>query len=308
MPLPLWMCRSAAAFLLALIAAWGSPSRARAQACCAGGSAVTPARLMTHEGALVGAQLRVGDVHGSYDAGGRYVASPSGDTELDLEQDVFGAIRVLRRGQVALLAPIVETRRAEQGTGAAFGGGIGDVNASVRYDFVVATESLYVPGIALLAGVTLPTGRPPESASPPLFVNSTGIGAWQANVALALEQTYGPWLVNATAIVAKRTPRFGETLGTQITMLGAVAYSFDNGAALAFSASYAFEGDASQDNGQDVSASSKRLTVLALSGLWPMSDTWRLLGGLSLDPPASALGSNQSAVGALTFTVIRSWS
>jgi hypothetical protein len=72
---------------------------------------VTPARLELHEDALAGALLRVGGVHGSYDTAGRYIASPSGDTEVDFEEDLFGAIRVLRRGQVALLVPLIETRR-----------------------------------------------------------------------------------------------------------------------------------------------------------------------------------------------------
>ena len=50
---------SRALALLVALAAGGAPSRAQAQACCAGGSAVTPGRLELHEDALVGA-LRVG--------------------------------------------------------------------------------------------------------------------------------------------------------------------------------------------------------------------------------------------------------
>ena len=179
-----------------------------------------------HEVALAGVQVKASDVLGSYDSGGHYDGSPRGDSEIDLEQDLFGAFRLFGRAQLALLVPIVETRRQAAGV-SAFGGGVGDINASARYDFVVAGESLYVPGIALLAGVTFPTGTPPESASAPLAVDATGIGAWQANAALALEQTFGPWLANATAIVAKRTERFGQTLGTQFTLLAAGAYTFD---------------------------------------------------------------------------------
>ena len=304
--------------VLVVLVAWVVPSRAWAQACCAGGSAVTPARLELPEEALVGAQLHAGWVHGQYDTAGRYIASPAGDTEIDFEQDLFGAVRFLKRAQAALLVPLIETSRsAASGSsavgqptsgGSAFGGGMGDINASLRYDFVVAGESEIVPGIALLAGLTLPTGTAPESASPPLFVDATGIGAWQFNAALALEQTFGRWLVNATGIVAKRTPRFGETLGTQVTLIGAGAYSFDNGAALALAGSYVFEGEASANGGGSVPASSKRLTMLTLSGLWPMGDWWRLLGGIFIDPPVGTLGSNQPASTGLTFTVIRSWS
>ncbi len=293
--------------LLLLAAIGAATSRAQAQACCAGGSAVTPARLELHEQALVGVELRAGSALGSYEGNGHYLRSPPGDTEFDFEQDLFGAIRVLRRGQLALLAPLIETQRQTSQDGGHIGGGIGDINASARYDFVVAGESYFVPGIALLAGVTLPTGIASESASAPLAVDATGIGAWQANVALALEQTYGPWLINATGIAAKRTARFGQTLGTQITVLVAGAYTFENDAAIALSVSYAFEGDVTTSDGMSVAGSSKRLSTLSLSGLWPLNDQWRLFGGLYVEPPVSGFGSNQPSVSGLTLTVIRSW-
>ncbi len=295
--------------LLLALAAWGTSSRARAQACCAGGSVVTPGRLELHENALAGVQLHAANVIGSYDVTGRYVGAPPGSTELDFEEDLFAAARVLGRGQVTLLVPLVETRRANPPAlgGAHLGGGLGDINASARYDFVRAGESAYVPGVALLAGLTAPTGTSPEQATQPLAVDATGIGAWQVNGALAIEQTYGPWLVNATGIVAKRTPRYGQTLGTQVTFLLAGAYTFPNDAAVALSASYAFEGDATAGSA-DVPDSSKRVTVVTLSGLYPVTDTWRLLGGMFLDPPVGQLGSNQPAAAGLTLTVIRSWS
>jgi hypothetical protein len=158
---------------------------------------------------------------------------------------------------------------------------------------------------------TSPASRSsPASPSPPAplpSVDATGIGAWQINAALALEQTFGPWLVNATGIVAKRTQRFGQTLGTQITLLAAGAYTFPNDAALALSASYAFEGDATQEGGGDVPLSSKRVTTVTFSLLWPVDDAWRLLGGLYVEPPISDVGSNQPSASGLTCTVVRSW-
>jgi hypothetical protein len=294
--------------LLVALAAWGSPSRAWAQACCAGGSVVTPGRLELHEDALVGVQLKAATVLGSYDPSGRYAASPAGDTEGDFEQDLFGAVRLLRRGQVALLVPIVETQRKDTQDPARFGGGLGDVNLGARYDFVVAGESRYVPGVALLGGLTFPTGKAPDAfATPAQVIDTTGVGVFQANAAVAAEQTFGPWLVNATGLLAVRTARSGEQLAPQVTLLAAVAYTLPSDAALALSASYTFEGEATLD-GASLPASSRRVTVVTLSGLWPVTDAWRLLGGLYIDPPIDRLGSNQPAVGGLTLTVIRSWS
>jgi hypothetical protein len=299
---------SSAAALLAVAAICSFPARARAQACCAGGSVVTPGRLELHEDALAGASVRAGTDLGSYNVGGRYIPSAPGATEFDFEEDLFGAVRVVRRGQLALLVPVVETQRQTRIDGGHFGGGIGDINASARYDFLLAGESRWVPGIALLAGLTLPTGTAPESATAHLLVDATGIGAWQANVALALEQTCGSWLFNATGMVAKRTSRFGETLGTQVTLLAAGVYTFSNDAALSLSLAYAFEGDATDGGGMAVANSSKHLTTVTLSGLWPVDDKWRLLGGIFVEPPITGLGSNQPSVSGLTLTVIRSWS
>ena len=302
--------------LLLLACAW--PSRARAQACCAGASAVTPGRLEPHEDALVGTEVKAASVIGSYQLSGAFLAPPPGTPEYDFEEDLFGAVRFLRRGQVALLVPFVETYRQTPLDGAHFGGGIGDVNLAGRYDFILAGESRYVPGIALLLGLTVPTGKSLSgsalaqfgpffgSASQPLAVDATGIGAFQLNGALALEQIFGPWLVNATAIVAKRTAAGGETLGTQVTFLVAGAYTFPNDAAVALSASYAFEGDGTID-GADAPDSAKALTVVSASVLWPLRDAYRLLAGVYVDPPVEGLGYNQPAQIGMTLTAIRSW-
>ncbi|MGH7438955.1 MAG: hypothetical protein ACRENE_24980, partial [Polyangiaceae bacterium] len=115
----------------------GTPSKARAQACCAGTGAVTPGRLGMMDDALVGLQAKAGAVTGSFDANGQLLASPPGTAEVDLEQDAFGALRLLEKGQAAVLVPLVETWRRSLGppnTGGGrryigeAGGGLGDIN------------------------------------------------------------------------------------------------------------------------------------------------------------------------------------
>jgi hypothetical protein len=258
-----------------------------------------------HEDALVGTQLRAGSVVGGYAQNGSYYAQLPGSKELDFEQDVFGAVRVLPRMQVALLVPLVATWRRDPTTPAQLGGGVGDVNLSARYDFVQAGESRVVPGIALLAGVTMPTGTPPEISNP---IDATGIGAWQLNAALALEQTFGPWYFSAYGIVARRTQHGDETLGTQLTGLAAGAYVFDNDDALALSVAYAYEGDGTTGSGADIPGSANGFTTVTLSTLLPINDAWRVIGGLYLNPPLSSLGINHPAVAGLTYGVIWSWS
>jgi hypothetical protein len=292
--------------------------RAWAQACCAGSAAITPARLSVHEDALVGVTLRAATVLGSYDPTGHYTASPAGSSEIDREEDLLAAVRVFERGQLALLVPFVETTRHVSAPDTTeLGGGIGDINFSGRYDFYLAGQSRFVPGVALLLGVTFPTGTSVESASKPLATDATGIGAFQGNIGLALEQTYGPWLLNVTGLVAKRAAHsiqtIDETLATQFTGLLATAYTFDNGVAAGAVASYAVEGDAtiatpSQPGGTTAPMSGKRVLQLSLAGLWPLTDAWRLSGSLYLNPPASSLGAGQPATGGLTLTLLRTWS
>ncbi|MGA3120902.1 MAG: hypothetical protein ABSF69_09055 [Polyangiaceae bacterium] len=290
-----------------------SPS-ARSQACCAGTGAVTPGRLALHEDALLGLQTKVGDVVGSFNLAGDYVAPPARASELDFEEDLFGAVRFLGRGQVALLVPLVETWRASLGQ-SAFGGGFGDVNVSARYDFTIAGASLVVPGVAALAGLTLPTGKPPDASDVgPLATGATGIGAAQLNAGLAIENAFGPWLVNATAVLAVRTARtvgsgesaVHERLAPQWTLLSALAYVFPNDWAAAVSASYAGEANATID-GVEAPGTSHGLPTLSLSGVVPLSDAWRLQGALYDNMPIPDVGLNQPADAGFSITLIRSW-
>jgi hypothetical protein len=289
--------------------------RARAQACCAGTGAVTPGRLALHEDALVGIQARTGTSTGSFYPGGDYVASPAGAGEVDFEQDLFGALRFLRYGQASLLVPLVETwRRSPQGQSEA-GGGLGDVNANVRYDFYIAGRSRTVPGIAALGGVTFPTGTPADAPGlGPLVTGATGIGAFQFNLGLALEQTFGPWLVNATGIVSQRTGRtvgsgptaVSERLGVQWTALAATAYTFESDAAVALSASEVVQGDA-VENGADSPGSGYRLFTLTVSGVLPIGDAFRLQGAVFDNLPVPALSANQPSDLGVLVTAVRSW-
>jgi len=282
-------------------------SDARAQACCAGAGVVTPGRLGLHDFALVGVQARASALVGSFDDGGSYVGRAPGTVEDDLEQDLYGSIRVLRRGQLAVLVPFVETiRRAGRVTDA--GGGIGDVNASARYDFLYAGQSRWVPGIALLAGVTFPTGIPIESASDPLGAGATGIGAFQINGGLALEQTFGSWLVAASCIVAARTPRtvgtVSETLAPQISGLATIAYVTSREISIALSSLVTYEGNATIDGAS--APGTERLTMTWTAGvLFPIGDAWRATFGASVVPPI--VGKNTLATAGFQWTLVHTW-
>lgn len=286
------------------VAAWAGD--ARAQACCAGSGAVTPARLGLHEDLLAGVLLRAADHLGSHDADGRYVRTPGSAGEWDLEQQVFAAARVLPRAQVSALVPFVETYRRTS-TRTETGGGIGDVNLSARYDLVLAHESLWVPGIGVLAGVTLPTGRSAEDAKQPLATDATGIGAVQGVGGLALEQAFGPWLVGMSGLVSIRAPRtVGQTrmsLAPQTTLLASVGHAFPSGAALALVLSYVAEGNA-KVGGVEVPDSARRVSSASVAGTLPLGDQLRLGASVFANPPFSSFGRNQPVTAGATLNLI----
>jgi hypothetical protein len=297
--------RSIVASLTLVSAAVFASRTAGAQACCAGSSAVTPGRLAPFEDALVGVQAQAGRITGSF-IGTRFTPNPAGASEADLEQDVFGSLRFLGRGQASLVVPFVETFRSSGGLSGA-GGGIGDVNLAGRWDFRLAGQSLVLPGIAVLAGMTAPTGRPIEAAVEPHAADATGTGAWQVSGGAALEQTYGPWFVGLSGFVSQRTARtvgtVHERLGLQYTGLLAGAYSWPNEAAIALSIALVGE-TAATVNGLEDPSSARSVTTATLAGLWPFSDRLRLRLGLYVQPPIDGLGRNQPASNGVTLAVL----
>jgi len=268
---------------------------------------VTPGSLRLNEDALVGSRLKTAEAFGSWSSAGTYAAAPSGSIEWDLEEDFFAAIRVAQRAQVAALVPIVQTYRRTQGL-SELGGGFGDVNVSGRYDFVLAGELSWVPGVAALAGATFPTGTAIESAHKPLATDATGVGAYQGNLGLALEQTLGPWLFGATGLVAKRAPRTVDGVSTaksaEWSVLLATAYTFPGDEALAVLLSYAAEGD-SDVRGQRVLGSSRRLTTLSVAGMFPLGELWRLQASAFVTPPISDWGQSSLASTGAALTLVR---
>jgi hypothetical protein len=290
--------------------AFATPRLAAAQACCTGANALAPARLAPFEDALVGVEVMATDLYGSFDACRRFVRPPPGAAELDLEQNLLMTVRPIEHAQVSLRIPLVETWRRVPGV-SEFGGSFGDLKLGVRYDFTAAGESAVVPGIALSAGVTFPSGRPPESASHPLATDATGTGAFQGSFTLGLEQSYRRFLVNlsgTTTVRASRTVGYlHERDGVQLVASGTGGYSFRNGVVLALTASYTAELEATI-NGAMVPDSGRAVTRLGLAGSCPLTPAFRVQGSFFVDPKIRYFARNQPVGVGIAFTVIRSWS
>jgi hypothetical protein len=269
---------------------------------------VTPGRLAPADTFLLGTQIHGRRVLGDFRDDGHFATPPPRTEELEVGADLFATLRVLRRGQVSLLAPLLATYRKVPAR-SEVGGGLGDLNVGLRWDFRDAGEGV-VPGIAVLGGVTFPTGTAPEAADKPLATDATGVGAFQGTLGLAVEQSWGPWLATASGRVAKRLPKstqgIDSELGAQWTTLLSGAYVFHSGVALAAFVSLTWEGSATV-NGAEAPASARRGALLGLSGVLPVAEAWRLQSSVTTSPPLSGLGRNEPGLSSLTVGVVRSW-
>ncbi len=262
-----------------------------------------------HEDALVGLQLKASNLYGSFDGERRFLGAPAGATELDF--------RARSRGQ----HPRLQARPALGDP--AHGGDVPErprpLRRRRRSRRSPARRPLgfhhrglldHHPGIALAAGALLPTGRAPEASSKPLATDATGIGAFQGSVTLALEQTFGPWLVNVTGSAAWRAPRtVGDVhaqQGLQLVATAAGGYSFASGPVVALTLAYTAELDATI-NGETLPGSGRAATRIGVAGGVPFNDLWRMQGSLATDLPIRYFGFNQPASVALTLMILRSW-
>jgi hypothetical protein len=292
---------------LVLAAGLGWAQSARAQACCAGAGVLSPTRLKFGEDAMLATQSHALMATGSLDATGAYLPNPTSTSEVDLEQDLILTLRVVPDGQLTVVAPLQLTRRVVPGLAEA-GGGLGDLAVSFRYEFVPPNTSETLPGIALLAGASLPTGLAPEEAHSPLATDATGLGSAQLSVGVDVEREIRRIILDGTLLATQRLPRtvggVHEQLGPQGTLSLAVGYAIYRQMAVAVSGVSSYEGQATI-NGQAVPQSQRWLTSLGLSFGLPLSEAWRVQGRLFENLPT--LGANQTAGPGITATLMRTF-
>ncbi len=302
------MFREAALAAAALALAW--PATAADQACCAGGALVNPTRLAPYEDGAAGLQLRARGMYGSFDSGGAYAWAHD---EQDFEQDLAASVRLTRRGQAGLLLPFVQTRRVESGQ-ASTGAGLGDLAVTARYDFALASEMLFWPGVALVGSVVTPTGKAAGSGTNPAGTDATGTGTVNASLGVSFEKIHRALYFALDGWLTYSAPRTVDTPGgpittsfpLQITALAVGGYVFESEAAAAVYVSFIDRGGI-RLNGDSQPGTELRLTTVGLSGLLPLGERWRLQGTIFADLPAAPFGRNEQAGGGLTVALVRLW-
>ena len=299
-------CRGPAVVFL-WFAAWSNQTRA--QVCCSATSAISPGRLALHERGLSGIQPGATGVLGTFDQRSSFLASAPDSHQVDFTMSPFATVRVARRVQWGAMVPILASSRASNDS-AEFGGGVGDVSTTVRYDPMYNGEYRHWPGLGLVLGAVIPTGRPPEESTHALGSDVTGLGVFQFNGGIWLERSFGAWLVSAAGLMSLRTAREVDGIKSQLaphfTVLLAVGYSFSEEIAVALSTSLFLEANV-RVNGESVpdTARYKLHGTLALS--YSPSDTFRLQASAGIDPPLDGWGRNELSTAGGALTLIRSF-
>lgn len=294
---------------LALAALTLAPAAAHAQACCVAPGAAGASRLAPHESILTGVDARAQTTMGSFDARGRFRGAPAGTRDIALEQNIFMTGRLLSRGQLTAAVPLVQTVRSSGPTTSA-GGGVGDVRASARWDLVHPEDAGAAPGVAVVGGVALPTGKPPEQSSDVLGTDATGTGTTQVWGGFALEKTWGPWLALAVATVNFRADR--EVNGTRSSIpprlsVGLLtAHAWRSGVAVSFGATYALE-DRARVDGVVVAGSARRALTLTTALQIPLGPAGRLVGTVFATPPVPALSAGDLAPLGISLALVKPW-
>lgn len=290
---------------LVLAATVVSPA-ALAQACCAGTALVSSARLTPHEDLLVGVLAGAGAQLGSLDSTGAFRLNPAHTGGADLNQTLVGAVRLLGDGQVSLQVPLVESVRWASGLSDS-GGGLGDVLLSFRYDFVLAGESLKLPGLALLSGVAFPTGRGIDQSKGLLSADATGAGVWQGTLGLAVEQTWHQVFAQASLSVQQSLPRRSpsglETLGPAFSLGLAGGWVFDSGAALALVAKSSTSLPA-WVNGLTAPNTVRAQASFGFGAALPLGEAWRVQAAMTWQLP---IGANEVTSLSVSLGLLRSW-
>lgn len=272
-----------------------APQLAHAQACCSGTTNLTPGRLERHEWLLLGALTTSKYSLGSFDDASTYSPAADGSTQWDFEQQWLSAFRWAERGQSSVLLKTAQSYRDAAAADPEFGGGLGDLQLAARWDLSFTGERAYVPGVALLAALTLPTGTSPEESTDVLGSDATGEGTTRVLAGVALEHAQNTWLLGLYADLTHHFPRRLATVRVERALGWRVAanatYGWTPRLHTGLIATASGEGRSTL-NGDVAEGSARRDIELGLALSYEPNANWRLYATASSTPPVDALSRN----------------
>lgn len=277
-----------------------------AGACCMSATAVGSGRLLNWEDAAIGLNTSVAFTLGEWTQDGTWRSFDDYD-EVEVRGTLWGMARLGRRTSVSVAIPAVLNFRSV-GDQSAWGGFLGDVSAGFRWDpRLVAEDSSLVPAVAVVASVTVPTGRATGgTASGKLGENATGRGAWVISAGVILETVVMPWFARLELHTSVPMPsasgpgggslRFGPGLSGGLS--GGHALTTELTLALAWR--WLWESSHVID-GTTVEGSERFDTGLTLALSWRFDTHWTMT--TSVDTGIFADGAGDNGFGRVTATV-----
>ncbi|MCP4499291.1 MAG: transporter [Deltaproteobacteria bacterium] len=202
-------------FVVFLLLVGLSAPVARSAACCISATGNGVGRLRNWEdwagGLTQGAAYGVGrwDTKGRFHLFDAPFDDDAGFTEQEWRSQAWALYRLSERTQFFTLVPALVTRRSARGV-QAVGGGVGDVQAGVRYEVIEIGEYLELPALAFTASFQAPTGRILAHSFEPLGVDATGRGAWVLAFGASIEKTFAPFFVQLNLGVGQPAPLVRE--------------------------------------------------------------------------------------------------
>jgi hypothetical protein len=296
--------RSWAAIAALLVLAWAR--ELRAQPCCTGATTIGTARLASFETALIGFALRLDVKTGDFNSGAEY-SSARNDRHRGLKEDLLLGVRIVKGLQAGASLSFLQTWRSSRDD-ADFGGGLGDLGLSLRYDILEPGEHDFIPGIAISAGTSIPTGKPIEESTHHLAADATTSGFVQGALALSVSDTFfeEQLVVETVAAYTHWFPRRVEELsvarGEQVTISLGASWVIARDLSLGALAAFDFQGGIEVD-GVGSPGSSRRSTTLALVAALRVESV-RLQASLFDTLPIDELGKNEPAMLGIRLAVI----
>ena len=284
------------------------PRMASAAACCISATSFGVGRLLIWEdfatGMLVGHSWSLGQ----WDQNGNFRPNPPGFNDGVTLIQPWAIARISERIQVQAWAPFLFNDRSTN-EASQFSGGLGDIGAAVRYEFLAIGEYEGLPSFAVTVGGLAPSGTTVEQTLPPLLAGTTGKGSWAVSAALEAEYAWLPWFLRGEFAAtyyfpyqrADRDPPVSQQWGPLLqagASSGMEVVPDKLVLALGLLAEWQFPYVL---GGETISESRAFSISAALSSSWRVSPHWTLNGILTSSIWPDGMGANRD--GRLGFTI-----
>jgi hypothetical protein len=220
---------------------------------------------------------------------------------------ISGIVALHQRLELSASMPWLVTTKSAGGTDES-GYGIGDTQVGLRFEPIGSGEITGVPGIAMVGGMTMPSGRAHSEVGRSLATDITGRGAWVLSASVILEAARMRWFVLGGAgvtysfeqdtVLAGHTAQLGR--GFQATVLSGVEVAPKWIASILVH--YTYEGDVKYD-GASVPRSQTHDTGVGPAVAFQWTPNWTVQIGLDTAIYVNNMGKNHDGRFAATLGI-----